>query len=85
MAEILLNILKTISEEMLPESQCGFRSGMATTDMIFAPRQLQEKAAEQQQLLYIVFVDFSKAFDMVDRETLCEVLKRTAAENNLST
>ena len=30
-------------------------------------RQLQEKAVEQQRSLYIVFVDFSKAFDTVNR------------------
>lgn len=47
MAEIMLNRLKTISEEVLPESQCGFRAGRATTNMIFTLRQLQEKAAEQ--------------------------------------
>ena len=43
--------------------------------MIFTLRQLQEKSMEQHRPLYIVFVDFSKAFDTVDRETLWKVLK----------
>ena len=83
MAKILLNHLKTISEDVLPESQCGFRGGRATTDMIFTLRQLQEKAVEQQQPLYIVFVDFSKAFDTVDRKTLWEVLKAYGCPDKL--
>ena len=47
MAKIILNRIKAISEEVLPESQCGFRAGRSTTDMIFTLRQLQEKAIEQ--------------------------------------
>ena len=43
--------------------------------MIFTLRQLQEKAVEQQGSLYIVFMDFSKAFDTVSRWTLWKVLK----------
>lgn len=43
--------------------------------MIFTLRQLQEKAVEQHQSLFVVFVDFSKAFDTVDRETLWKVLQ----------
>ena len=32
---------------LLPESQCGFRQGRGTVDMIFTVRQLQEKCREQ--------------------------------------
>jgi hypothetical protein len=44
--------------------------------MIFTLRQLQEKAVEQQQSLYMVFIDLSKAFDTVDRSTLWTLLRR---------
>ena len=50
LAKIILNRIKTISEEVLPESQCGFRAGRSTTDMIFTLRQLQQKAIEQLML-----------------------------------
>ena len=36
--------------------------------MIFAVRQLMEKAREQHLNLYIAFVDFTKAFDSVNRK-----------------
>ena len=44
--------------------------------MIFTLRQLQEKAIEQHRPLFVVFVDFRKAFDMVDRQILWKVLQR---------
>ncbi|PFX12563.1 hypothetical protein AWC38_SpisGene23457 [Stylophora pistillata] len=36
--------------------------------MIFSLRQLQEKCKEQQQPLYIAFIDLTKAFDLVSRD-----------------
>jgi hypothetical protein len=68
---ILLNRLNSqIMEENLPEEQCGFRSGRSTIDMVFAARQIQEKCRERNQPLYALFVDFTKAFDSVNREAL---------------
>ena len=47
LARVLLNRLNHHLEDgLLPESQCGFRSNRGTIDMIFAARQLQEKAFE---------------------------------------
>ena len=61
---------------MNPESRCGFRSGRSTVDMIFSVRQLQEKCREQQQPLYLAFVDFTKAFDIVNRTGLFKLLEK---------
>ena len=58
LAKIMLNRLKTISEQLLPETQCGFHAGRSTADMMFTLRQMQEKAVEQQRSLYIVFMGF---------------------------
>ena len=49
LAKIVLNRLKFISEEVLLESQCGFRQSRSASDIIFTLPQLQEKAAEQHQ------------------------------------
>jgi hypothetical protein len=75
-ARILLNrLIEHAEENILPEAQCGFRSERSTIDMIFTLKQVQEKCAEQNKPLYIVFVDFAKAFDTVHRDALWTVLK----------
>ena len=51
-ARVILNRLIQVSEQNLPEAQCGFRPGRSTFDMIFAMRQLQEKSIEQNMPLY---------------------------------
>ena len=75
MARVLLDrLVSNFSESILPESQCGFRSGHGTSDMIFSARQLQEKCREQHMDLVMVFIDLVKAFDSVDRTGLWKVL-----------
>ena len=75
-ARVILNRLITVSEQTLPEAQCGFRPGRSTVDMIFAVRQLQEKCIEQNKPLYSVFIDLTKAFDTINRKALSTVLER---------
>ncbi|XP_072051734.1 uncharacterized protein [Amphiura filiformis] len=60
---------------MLPESQCVFRTSQSSIDPIFTLRQLQEKSIKQQIPLYMVFIDFTKAFDTIDRELLWKLLE----------
>ena len=77
LSRILLNRLNAhITPGVLPESQCGFRSGRSTIDMVFCLKQVQEKCTEQNMPLYVVFVDFSKAFDTVSRVGLWQVLQK---------
>ena len=42
--------------------------------MIFSLRQLQEKCREQGKLLYLPFIDLTKAFDLVSRDGLFKIL-----------
>ena len=77
LARVILNrFTDHISEAFLPDSQCGFRKGRGTNDMIFAARQLQEKCREQNMDLYFAFVDLTKAFDTVSREGLWKLLAK---------
>ena len=73
---MLLRLVSSVSELILPETQCGFRRDRSTVDMVFVLRQLQEKCIEQHQELYMVFVDLTKAFDAVNRPLLWEVLRK---------
>ena len=45
-------------------------------DTIFSLRQLQEKCREQQQPLFLAFVDLTKAFDLVSRSGLFKILQK---------
>ncbi|KAM9332674.1 uncharacterized protein KZ484_017783 [Pholidichthys leucotaenia] len=76
LGKVILEHLKPILDTVLPELQCGFRKSRSTIDMIFTLRQLQEKAFEQNMALYITFIDFTKAFDTVNRECLWSLLHR---------
>lgn len=77
LARVLLNrLIAHLERDLLPESQCGFRAGRSTIDMIFAARQLQEKCQEQHVGLYTTFVDLTKAFDTVCREGLWKIMAK---------
>ena len=85
-ARILLNRLSThITPDVVPETQCGFRGNRSTGDMIFCLRQLQEKCIEQDRPLYMVFVDFSKAFDTVRRTGLWQLLRKYGCPEKFTT
>ena len=74
-ARVVLTKLQILAERTLPESQCGFRTGRSTIDMIFSVRQLQEKCREQRRPLFTAFIDLTKAFDLVSRRGLFNLLE----------
>ena len=73
-ARLVLARLQLLDDRIYPESQCGFRAGRSTTDMVFSIRQLQEKCREQHMPLYVAFIDLTKAFDLVSRDGLLDLL-----------
>ena len=75
-ARVVLRRLQVLANQIYPESQCGFRAERSTIDMIFTLAQLQEKCREQHRPLYVAFVDLTKAFDLVTRSGLYEVLRK---------
>nr|VZI29233.1 unnamed protein product [Spirometra erinaceieuropaei] len=83
-ARILRNRIDNHLEQgLLPESQCGFRRHLGTTDMIFAARQLQEKCQEMRTHLYSTFLDLTKAFDTVNREGLWKIMQEFGCPERL--
>lgn len=77
MARVLLNrLIAHLEQGLLPESQCGFRKGRGTTDIVFAVRQLQKKCQKQNVDLYSTFVDLTKAFDTVSRDGLWRIMAK---------
>ena len=85
-ALILLNRLSSnITPGVVPETQCGFLSNRGTVDMIFCLRQLQQKCIEQDRPLYIVVVDFTKAFDTFGRTGLWQLLRKYGCSEKFTT
>lgn len=55
----------------IPEEQARFRHGYSTTDNIFVlPSIVQKYITKKRGKIYCVFIDFSKAFDSIDRKKL---------------
>jgi len=52
----------------------GFRSNRSTTDNIFIVQQIFEKCYEYDIELHNIFVDYSQAFDSVNRNKITECL-----------
>ena len=76
LARIVQDRLASLADQVLPESQCGFRKGRGCVDMIFAARQMIEKSIEHHSDLYILFVDLKKAYDSVPRTALWPALTK---------
>ena len=82
-ARVMLVRLQKLAELVYHESQFGFRTHRSTVDMIFSLRQLQDKCREQQWPLYIAFIDLTKAFELVSREGLFEILSNIGCSPKL--
>ena len=82
-AQVALARLQRFADSVYPESQCGFRAGRSTNDMIFSVRQLQKKCREQRQPLYLAFIDLAGAFGLVGRPGLFTLLEKIACPPKL--
>ena len=54
----------------LPDVQAGFRKGRGTRDQIANIHWIIEKATEFQKNIYFGFIDYAKASDCVDHNTV---------------
>ena len=74
MALIIQKRILNKTEQILSESQAGFRSGRSTIDQLFTIRQIVEKYMERKRGLFICYIDFEKAFDSIWQEALWKAL-----------
>ena len=80
---ILLQRLHAIIDPQLLEAQCGFRKGRGTADQIWVVRQTVERATEYRILLFLCFVDLTKAYDSVNRQSMAAILKEYGVPHQL--
>ena len=75
MLKILQAKLQQYVNYELPDVQAGFRKGTGTRDQIANIHWIIVEAREFQRNIYFCFIDYAKAFDCVDHNTLWKILK----------
>ena len=80
---ILLERMKVAVDPLLRDEQAGFRPNRSCADQIATLRIILEQSLEWNTPLYINFVDYEKAFDSVDRETLWRLLRHYGVPNKI--
>ena len=83
-SKVMLKILQARLQQYvnceLPDVQAGFRS----RDQIASIHWIIEKAREFQKNIYFCFIDYTKAFDCVDHNTLWKILKEMGIPDHLT-
>ena len=86
-SKIILKILQVRLEQYvnheLPDVQ-AFRKGRGTRDQIANIRWIMEKAGEFQKNICFCFIAYAKAFDCVDHNKLCKILKKMGIPDHLT-
>ena len=84
MLKILQAILQQYENSEPPDVQAGFRKGRATRDQMANICWIMEKTREFQKNIYFCFIDYAKAFDSVDHNTLWKILKEMGIPDHLT-
>ena len=72
--KLLLNRIVPAVDPLLRPNQNGFRRGRSTIAQILSLRRILEEMKRLNKEVTLCFVDFSKAFDSISRETMFEIL-----------
>jgi len=73
---VLMNRIKKKIHAEVSWSQFGFRKCKGTRNAVFVMRMLAERSIEMQKNLYIVFIDYEKAFDRVKHHEIMKDLEQ---------
>ena len=76
LAFIILNRISSPLNEQLRNEQNGFRPGRSCVDHINTTRILIEQSVEWRSPLFLLFVDFERAFDTIKQNSVWSCLKR---------
>ena len=67
------------------KGQAGFRKDFRTSDQVYIIQTLVQQAKQDKRKLFCCFVDFKKAFDLVPRHTLWNVLEQRGMKGKVLT
>ena len=74
LSQLLCRRLTPIAKDFVGQYQAGFMGARATTDQIFALRQVLQKCREFNVTTHHLFIDFRAAYDTIDREELWTIM-----------
>ena len=77
---ILLARVEKQLDENQPQEQAGFRAGYRTSDHLHTLSQIIEKAKEYRFDICLGFVDYEKAFDSLDHQSLFNALEKQVTD-----
>jgi hypothetical protein len=75
--------LKVIAELIVGEYQAGFHEKKSTIDQIFVLKQIMEKHYEFGLELHLLFIDYTPAFDSINRTELFAVMEKMTIPHRL--
>lgn len=73
-AKVILNRIAKNLDEQQPPDQAGFRSNFSTIDNLHTIKQILQKYQEYNKSIFIAFIDYVKAFDLLEHEYIWESL-----------
>ena len=84
MLKILQARLQQYMNHEIPGVKTGFRKDRGTRDHVANICWIIEKTREFQTNIYFCFIDYAKAFDCVDYNKLCKILKENGIPDHLT-
>ena len=67
---ILIEKVCSLTEGLIGEEKCGFKSGRGCVDQVCVMKQMSEKFVDKDKRLYIGYMDVEKAHDRIDRKAM---------------
>jgi hypothetical protein len=83
--KLVTNVIKNKLNAHLEEEQCSFRKGYNCADAIFIAQQIIEKREEHNLPLFLLFIDYEKAYDNVNTDILWQVMEKKIPNSLLET
>ena len=84
LAKLIQERLKRALDSCIVDFQYGYRQGRSTAEPIFIARRIQEMAERHGLQLYMLALDYSKAFDSIPHDKLMESLRRMGAPTHMT-
>ncbi|CAH2097703.1 unnamed protein product [Euphydryas editha] len=81
-AKVILDRISVRLDENQPVEQAGFRKDFSTIDHIHTIKQIVQKYNEYNKNIYLAFIDYSKAFDCLEHQSVWQSLKEQGIQNS---